>query len=334
MVTLVGLERGPSKRPQRLEQACFPANIALKHGKSDEIACNLSMDIPIPVTKICSTCHTPKPLTCFRPDSRYSMGVRGQCLDCTHHREQRWRDANKKETNKRHREYHKANPHKKKEYYQQNKIELLRKGKERIKKDPTKERNRLREYWNRPENAARKEARRKERIKSDPSYKALMICRGRLQSALSRIGVTKSGRTHELLGCSPVKLRTHIESLWQPGMIWDNHGTHKHGKKTKWHVDHIVPCAAFDLSDPVQQRHCFHWSNLQPLWGVDNILKRDTIAPTRYWDDTLGRWMDRSVEPQPAQPHRSDDQSTSQTDARQSCASPLRPYTEPETPQV
>lgn len=66
-------------------------------------------------------------------------------------------------------------------------------------------------------------------------------------------------------GCSVDDLILHIESIFLDGMTWDNHG--------KWHIDHIKPCCAFDLTDPKQQRDCFHYSNLQPLWAVDNLKK-------------------------------------------------------------
>ena len=46
---------------------------------------------------------------------------------------------------------------------------------------------------------------------------------------------------------------------------WDNYGA--------WHIDHRRPCASFDLSDLNEQRKCFHFSNLQPLWAIDNIHK-------------------------------------------------------------
>lgn len=44
-----------------------------------------------------------------------------------------------------------------------------------------------------------------------------------------------------------------------------------------WHIDHIVPCASFDLSKPEEQKKCFHYTNLQALWWRDNIVKGDKI---------------------------------------------------------
>jgi hypothetical protein len=56
-------------------------------------------------------------------------------------------------------------------------------------------------------------------------------------------------------------------------MNWDNYGF----GIDKWNMDHIIPCASFDLSDPEQQKKCFHYTNLQPLWQLENILKSDRI---------------------------------------------------------
>ena len=50
-------------------------------------------------------------------------------------------------------------------------------------------------------------------------------------------------------------------------MTWDN------WQHDGWHIDHIRPCASFDLADLEQQRQCFHYTNLQPLWAADNIRK-------------------------------------------------------------
>jgi hypothetical protein len=80
----------------------------------------------------------------------------------------------------------------------------------------------------------------------------------------------KSESTIELTGCTIDELRVHLSSLFLPGMTWDNYG--KYG----WHIDHVKPCAAFDLTDPEQQKECFNYTNLQPLWAVDNLKKGKT----------------------------------------------------------
>ena len=79
----------------------------------------------------------------------------------------------------------------------------------------------------------------------------------------------KQLKSKELLGCSFETARKHIESLFKPGMSWNNYG--------KWHMDHIIPCASFDLRCPVQQLACCYYKNLQPLWAFDNMSKGSQI---------------------------------------------------------
>lgn len=121
--------------------------------------------------------------------------------------------------------------------------------------------------------AANRDTRRKingeyhRRKSNDPSYRLKRNMRTRVWQVLR--GRSKSVSTLELLGCSIEHLRAHLESLFQPGMGWDNYGT--------WEVDHVKPCASFDLTDPAQQQACFRWSNLQPLWQPDNSRKKNRV---------------------------------------------------------
>jgi hypothetical protein len=75
----------------------------------------------------------------------------------------------------------------------------------------------------------------------------------------------KTLRSSKLLDCNFGELKMYLESKFLPGMTWDNYG--------EWHIDHIKPCAIFDLTDLEQRKQCFHYSNLQPLWAIDNIKK-------------------------------------------------------------
>ncbi len=103
------------------------------------------------------------------------------------------------------------------------------------------------------------------RRETDPAFKLLCTLRSRLRLALKAKGASKACRTIELCGCTLRELRVHTEARFTGGMTWENHG--------KWHVDHIRPCATFDLLDEAQQRECFHFSNLQPMWALDNFRK-------------------------------------------------------------
>lgn len=76
---------------------------------------------------------------------------------------------------------------------------------------------------------------------------------------------SKSESTMKLLGCNVEQLRKHLESQFKEGMTFSNYG--------KWHIDHIISCATFDLSKPEEQTKCFHYTNLQPLWASENCSK-------------------------------------------------------------
>ena len=103
----------------------------------------------------------------------------------------------------------------------------------------------------------------RDRKRNDPSFRLRCNLKSRIYDSLKR--VSKSARTMELISCTIEELWSHLESRFEPGMTRENYG--------KWHVDHIKPCASFDLTDPEQQRVCFHHLNLQPLWASDNISK-------------------------------------------------------------
>lgn len=112
------------------------------------------------------------------------------------------------------------------------------------------------------------------RIKNNINQKITKRLRGRILSALQ--GHAKSASTMALLGCSIKQLRRHLENLFSEGMTWENHG------KGGWDLDHIRPCASFNLRFARQQRKCFHHTNLQPLWASDNYKKGSTWKGKRY----------------------------------------------------
>lgn len=102
---------------------------------------------------------------------------------------------------------------------------------------------------------------------SDLQFRIKHSLRNRFKAALRQQKTKKSDTLFNLTGCSYEEFIQHIESQFQEGMSWDNYG------KDGWHIDHIKPCASFDLTDPQQQKLCFHFTNLQPLWAEDNLKK-------------------------------------------------------------
>ena len=106
-----------------------------------------------------------------------------------------------------------------------------------------------------------------ERRKKDPNFKLLTKLRGRIYDVLR--GHNKSNSTKNMLGCTIEEFWIHLEKTFKPGMTRENHGL--------WHVDHIKPCASFDLTKPEEQAKCFHYTNLQALWAHENLSKKDKI---------------------------------------------------------
>lgn len=108
----------------------------------------------------------------------------------------------------------------------------------------------------------------KKRKQEDPSYKLSLHLRSRLAHALREGHHKFKCGSHVLdLGCTVQELRIHLESLFKPGMSWDN------WSKDGWHLDHIIPLSLFNLTDPAQFKDACHYLNLQPLWAKDNLRK-------------------------------------------------------------
>ena len=103
----------------------------------------------------------------------------------------------------------------------------------------------------------------------DSQYKISQALRKSVIGALKRQGVRKTNRTIKLLGTDKNTAIKHIESLWTEGMNWKNHGL----GWDKWHIDHIKPCAEFNLKNINEQFECCYYKNLQPLWQKDNFDK-------------------------------------------------------------
>lgn len=121
------------------------------------------------------------------------------------------------------------------------------------------------------------------RIAVDPEYKLRKALRHRVSGALRRL----LGRdAHRMLpgsgvrdlGCVIGEFKVYIESRWLAGMTWGNWGA-----RDGWHLDHIKPLAAFDLTDREQFLEACHFTNYQPLWAIHNIQKGARLNPRPFW---------------------------------------------------
>lgn len=110
-----------------------------------------------------------------------------------------------------------------------------------------------------------------EKRRTVPHYNIRNRLCSRLWHAVAGQGGKKAYKTEELIGCTVDELRLHLERHFKEGMTWDKF------LNGEIHIDHKLPCAAFDLTDPDQQKLCFHWTNLFPEWAAVNHSKSDRL---------------------------------------------------------
>jgi len=226
--------------------------------------------------KICLTCGTEKVLS----------GKRYVCKECKKKsdREYRLRNLEKlreydrfrnkrdsEKRNKNRKEYYQKNKESiseknkqwkidNKEYYDLKKIEYRNnyREKKKIKDKEYRELNKekIREYKRNWFN---------KKYNSDIEFNILFRLRRRVWIALKNSETKKNEPIKKILGCSVLELKQHLENQFKTGMSWSNYG--------EWEIDHIQPCSSFDLTNEQQQKECFHYTNLQPLWKTENRIK-------------------------------------------------------------
>jgi single-stranded DNA-specific DHH superfamily exonuclease len=238
-------------------------------------------------TKVCSKCKKEKPLSEYCPRATGKVKFSPVCKSCCAiiNQEKKkykdeWYQKNKKRIAEKQKEWKKSNrelylkqkKESNKRAYERNKEHILEYKRQWSANNIEKKKESALNYYRRNKKKIREYAccYSKARCKSDPEYRLRKNLRSGVRYAL-RKGELKSGRTLSLIGCSVAYLKTHIESQFKEGMSWDNYGLHG------WHIDHIYPCAAFDLTKESEQKLCFNYSNLQPMWAEENRSKQDKI---------------------------------------------------------
>lgn len=109
---------------------------------------------------------------------------------------------------------------------------------------------------------------RKRKMKDDIQFRLKINLRHRLLVALNK--KQRGGSVIRDLGCSILELKNYLESKFTEGMSWERRG--------EIHIDHIIPLSSFDLTNREHFLKANHYTNLQPLWAVDNIRKGNKLS--------------------------------------------------------
>lgn len=207
---------------------------------------------------ICNVCNEKKPLTKehyhVRKDS--SFGWRKVCKPCHQQRQKEYRQSEEGKIlcRERTRRWRENNI----ERYQQNRIKWEIENYERRSLQAS-------ERYQKRKHIIRK--RKYERYHNDILYRLKMLCSKRLRDAVK--GTSYSKDTKKMIGCTFEELKTHLESQFKDDMSWDNWGYYG------WHIDHIIPLSSANNEDELLKLS--HYTNLQPLWGKENMRKNDKI---------------------------------------------------------
>lgn len=191
------------------------------------------------IIKICNQCKKEKTILEYSRDKYAKDGFTSFCKECRNTKSKIWHQKN----------------------YLENKEEVL------IKNSEWRKSNWDKVYNQRKESGYCKRSRKKwyhKKGKFNINWVISERIRHRIRNVLN--GKVKSKSTLELLGCSIDDLKNHLQSKFYANMSWDNYGSY-------WHIDHIRPCASFNLENEEEQKICFHYSNLQPLTAKDNLSK-------------------------------------------------------------
>lgn len=207
-------------------------------------------------TKICYKCKIEKPLSEFHKNCRKLDGYNHLCKLCEKERHSTYYLENKEKIDLQH-----------KTYYELNKEEIIIRNSKWAKNNEDRMKELRVSFYNQHPHYDRDYIRNKTKI--DIRFRIKKSLGTRIRNALK--GINKSKQTLELLGCSVEFLKNHLESQFKEGMTWKNYG------KGGWVIDHIRPCVSFDLCKLSEQKKCFNYSNLQPLWEIDNLHKHAKI---------------------------------------------------------
>ena len=223
--------------------------------------------------KICPKCKKPKSLSEYGKDKHSKSGFTSQCRKCRN--EFNRNSENGKVLRVKYKIENKERLKEQgKEWYNNNKKKRLKKSKTWHNSKKHAELNRKWAKNNKEKIALYTKSYRqkinkriKERMQADPLYKLRRNLSCRTSAAFRKRGFVKIFTTQSLLGCSYNEAKAHIEKQFKVEMGWHNRG--------EWHIDHIIPLASAKTEKELIDLCAY--TNLQPLWAKENIIKSDKI---------------------------------------------------------
>ena len=201
--------------------------------------------------KRCSSCKEYNILTTFTKSKERWDGLSAKCMTCKRALYKKYYQKNKGKLS----QYYKI-------YFQKNRENCVATRKKWRKENPEKVSNIRKRYQRKRSLNGKSRIYKKNRYHNDLKFRLRANLRSRLWCALKAQGVKKTTATMKLCGCSLEKLKQHIENQFYDGMSWE---------KKNFHIDHMEPCALFNLEDEEEQRKCFHYTNLKPEWPSQNM---------------------------------------------------------------
>ena len=254
-------------------------------------------------TKVCTKCDVEKNICEFYVDKQKKFGLSSDCKVCRkkivkdykeknpdkvkqskqreyvkniekyRNRNKKWKNENTKYMVNYLKIYYNKNKEqlleKQKKYYKSNKDNILKKSQEYVKnnyekisKSQKKHRDKYKEKLQKYINQYKKKRRQ-----TDIIFKLRENLSHRTREIFKYFNTEKKDKTFEIVGCTPVFLKMHLENQFIDGMGWDNRG--------EWHIDHIIPLSSAKTEDEIYK--LCHYTNLQPLWAEDNLKKSNKI---------------------------------------------------------
>ena len=220
-------------------------------------------------TKICNKCKIQKELTEFYKLKSSKDGYNSWCKICVNEKNNKWRENNREVALTCSKKWYQNNKDKKSEYFEKYRIETPEKIKETKKKyreknkEIIKQKKKIYDELYKP----KRNLLRREKQKTDIVFKLINNVRVRLIKYLKKLNITKKNKTFEIVGCTPQELKEHLEKQFVDGMSWEN--------RSEWHIDHIIPLSSAKTEEEIYKLS--HYTNLQPLWAIDNMKKSNNI---------------------------------------------------------